>query len=45
MLIGKDRTLKYIKKGVISAQETQDVVISLTQKEIAAAGGPGGPGG
>jgi predicted transcriptional regulator len=39
LLIGKDKKLKYFKKGALSDQETKNV-IDLIKKQIAEAGGP-----
>lgn len=39
LLIGKDKKLKYYKKGALDAGET-DKVIKMIRAEIAAAGGP-----
>jgi len=39
ILIGKDKKLKYFKKGALSDSETKDT-IALIKKTIAEAGGP-----
>lgn len=41
IVVGKDKKLKYLKKGALDAGETQKV-IGLLKSEIAAAGGPAG---
>ncbi len=39
IVIGKDKKLKYFKKGALSDGETKDVIV-LLKKLIAEAGGP-----
>lgn len=41
LLVGKDKKLKYYKKGALDSAETEKV-IGMIRKEIAAAGGPPG---